>query len=209
MLNSTGTRWDRLRSAARRDGLPVLQSGLLRESTMPDGCDLIIAAHSHDFISAKTRAKTALGAIGYHPSLLPLHRGRDAVRWTIKNRDRVTGGTTFWLNDQVDAGDICLQEHIFVRPTDTAETLWRERLFPLGLKLLRQSIDRIASGLIIAVPQEHGLATWEPSIGRAPLFRPDLPQIGPPPEGYTVRKQDPLAEWLSHEMAEAHGVTHG
>ena len=83
---------------------PLRIAGTLRADTMPAGCDLLIAAHSHDFVSTAVRNRLALGAIGYHPSLLPLHRGRDAVRWTIRDRDRIAGGTVFWLSDTVDGG---------------------------------------------------------------------------------------------------------
>jgi len=47
-------------------------------------------------------------------------------------------------------------------------------------------LSDINNGRIVAVPQEESLATWEPSVGRPPLFKPDLPRIGPPPEGFEV-----------------------
>ena len=45
---------------------------------IPPHTDLIIGAHAHAFISAEARHKTKYGAIGYHPSLLPRHRGQIA-----------------------------------------------------------------------------------------------------------------------------------
>ena len=104
---------DLLWKAAHREGLPLIRAGQLNAATMPDGVDLIVAAHSHDFIGQKTRLKTKLGAIGYHPSLLPLHRGRDAVYWALRLGERVTGGTVFWLNDTVDGGPIAAQGLVF------------------------------------------------------------------------------------------------
>ena len=92
--SSDPNRPDRLRAAAGDAGIPLMPAGMLSAETLPGGVDLIIAAHSHDFIGRKTRHRAALGAIGYHPSLLPLHRGRDAVRWALKMGDRVTGGTS-------------------------------------------------------------------------------------------------------------------
>jgi len=76
---------------------------------LPGGVDLILYAHSHDFIGAATRGKTRLGAMGYHPSLLPLHRGRDAVCWTLRMGDKVAGGSVYWLTDVVDGGPIAAQ----------------------------------------------------------------------------------------------------
>jgi methionyl-tRNA formyltransferase len=169
---------DHLRFAAEMARVPWIPSDTLRADSVPRGTDLIIAAHSHAFLGRKTRNRTALGAIGYHPSLLPLHRGRDAVRWTIHFRERITGGTVFWLNDNVDSGPIAAQAHAFIRPGDTARTLWREVLFPLGLRLISRVLADLSTGRKVAVPQDETVATWEPSWDRPPIFRPELPELG-------------------------------
>lgn len=168
-----GTKLDRLRADAEADGVPWIEAGTLNAKTLPDDVDLICAAHSHDFIGAKTREKAKLGAIGYHPSLLPLHRGRDAIIWTLHMGEKVTGGTIYWMNDVMDGGDIAAQEHIFIPPGATAGDLWRDQLFPLGLKLYEKVLADLEQGLIVREPQNHDLATWEPSWDRPPLKRPD------------------------------------
>lgn len=150
----------------------------------PLGLDVIIAAHSHDFIGTKSRAATKLGAFGYHPSLLPLHRGKDAVRWTVRDRDRVAGGSTYWLDGVVDGGPIAAQEWCFVRPEWTANDLWAEELFPMGVRLIRRTLKDLDSGVIVAVPQDDALATVEPSWDAPRLHRPELPAIGAGPVGF-------------------------
>ncbi|BAI74133.1 methionyl-tRNA formyltransferase (plasmid) [Azospirillum sp. B510] len=168
-------RGDRLMEAARQAGIDTIEAGSLTSRTMPDDVDLIVAAHSHDFISERTRLRARYGAIGYHPSLLPVHRGRDAIEWTIRMRDRITGGTVYRLNNRIDGGPILAQEHVHVQVGDTAADLWRRALGPLGVKLLTQTVQRfLEHGYIHGVEQDEALATWEPSIGRAPLHRPDL-----------------------------------
>jgi methionyl-tRNA formyltransferase len=183
-----GERPDRLRDAAERRGVPWLPAGSLRAETLPTGVDLIIAAHSHDFIGRATRLKARLGAIGYHPSLLPLHRGRDAVRWAIKMGDKITGGTVYWLSESIDAGDVAAQRHVFIRGDDTPEELWRRELLPLGLRLLDQVLGDVVAGRLVRVPQDERCATWEPAIGRTPVFRPELPLLGVI-EGFEVVKR--------------------
>jgi methionyl-tRNA formyltransferase len=186
---SDGQRPDRLRDAADRAGVAWIASGQLSRDTVPQGTDLIIAAHSHDFIGRPTRAATRLGAIGYHPSLLPLHRGRDAVEWTVRMRDRVAGGSIYWLSDGLDAGDLAAQEHAIVLPDDDAATLWRRELFPLGLMLFDRVLSDIGAGCLVKVPQAHAAATWEPAIGRPPLYRPELPQLGSIPGFEVIRSR--------------------
>lgn len=157
--------------------IPVVESDNLTASQIPAGTDLIVAAHSHAFIGRKTRQTAKYGAIGYHPSLLPRHRGRDAVRWAIKMRDAITGGTVFWLNDSVDGGDIAAQEFCFIHPEDTASLLWSKKLFPMGIALLAKVLNDIEQGKFVKIPQDETLATWEPALNPPRLFRPELLQL--------------------------------
>ena len=60
-----GERDDKLTAQAKLWRVPLIPSGTLKAATMPEGVDLIVAAHSHDFISEKTRLRAAHGGIGY------------------------------------------------------------------------------------------------------------------------------------------------
>ena len=161
---------DRLHAAAVGAGVPVGDPGrVLAPSWVPPGVDLIVAAHAHCFISRDARRRTRLGAIGYHPSLLPRHRGRDAVRWTIHMRDQVAGGTVYWMNDRADGGPVAAQAWCHVRAEDTPDTLWRRELGPMGLRLLGTVLDDVAAGRLVKAPQDEALATWEPAFDR-PAF---------------------------------------
>jgi len=175
---ASGDKPDRLYKAAIARDVPVIPGGSLTAETLPPDVDLIIAAHSYDYIGLKTLGRARLGGIGYHPSLLPLHRGRDAVRWTIRMGDKVTGGTVYWLDRNVDAGAIAAQDYCLVPPGWDATRLWRERLQPMGVRLICQVISDLQEGRMVAIPQEESCATWEPSLERPPLYRPDLPQLG-------------------------------
>lgn len=170
-------REDRLYRYAHAWEIPVIPGGTLSHRNLPGGVDLIIAAHSHDFIGKRTRQKTRLGAIGYHPSLLPRHRGRSAVEWAVRYRDAITGGSVFWLNDTVDGGPVAAQDWCWIHPDDTASSLWRRELFPMGLRLLEKTLSDISRSVLVKVPQNTALATWEPGIEQPLLYRPDLPEL--------------------------------
>lgn len=169
----------RLSGRAEDGGCRIISK--LTAETMPAGVDLIVAAHSHDFIGEKTRLMATYGGVGYHPSLLPLHRGRDAVEWAIRMGDRVTGGSVYRLSNRMDGGAVLAQRHVFIRPGDDARTLWRRDLAPLGVELLTAVVAAAAeTGYPTGEEQDEELATWEPSIGRPPAYRPDLIMIGTP-----------------------------
>lgn len=175
----SGDKMDRLTAKAELYSIPLIASGTLNAATMPSNIDLIIAAHSHDFIGEKTRLRARFGGIGYHPSLLPLHRGRDAIRWSLRMRERVTGGTVYRLSNKMDGGDILAQKHVFISHDDTEKSLWENKLQPLGVELLLGVvISFLNDGYIAGQPQDESLATFEPSLSVAPVFRPDLVLIG-------------------------------
>lgn len=63
---------DALLKAAQQASLPAAISGKRTTAADISGhCDLILAAHAHAFITSEARTKTRLGALGYHPSLVP------------------------------------------------------------------------------------------------------------------------------------------
>lgn len=169
---------DRLRIAATNADLRILD-GLFTAAVMPAGCDLIIAAHCHNFISAKTRRRAELGALGFHPSLLPRHRGRSAIEWAIRFGEYITGGTVYWLNDVVDGGPIAANDWCFIQPDDSASSLWQREIAPIGLRLFARVFDDLEKGIVVAEPQDTAAVTWEPAIENVPpLWRPDVPMIG-------------------------------
>lgn len=103
--------------------------------------------------------------------------------------DPVTGGTVYWLSEQMDGGDIAAQDFVFVGRDETPKTLWRDKLAPLGIDLFRAVLTDLADGVIRRAPQTEEYATFEPSWGRPPVARPDLLMIGAGPDGFITRKQ--------------------
>ena len=160
---------DRLAAAASAEGIEVVVQAdpkLVVASEIAPGTDLIVTAHSHARVSKEAVAAAKLGGIGYHPSLLPRHRGMAAVEWTIKEGDPIAGGTVYHLADRMDAGAIAAQEWCFVKKGETARELWERALAPLGQKLLGDVIDYAkAHQSLPARPQDEQFATRAPALG--------------------------------------------
>jgi methionyl-tRNA formyltransferase len=159
---------DRLAAAAKAAGIEVtIQADpkLVVASEIGKGTDLIVTAHSHARISQDALAVARLGGIGYHPSLLPRHRGIAAVEWTIKEGDPIAGGTIYHLADRMDAGAVAAQEWVFVKKGETARELWERALAPLGQKLLGDVIDYAKTHKTLpAKPQDEQFATLAPKL---------------------------------------------
>jgi len=102
-----------------------------------------------------------LGTIQYHPSLLPKHRGGSAINWAIINGEVKTGVTIFWPDKGIDTGPILLQREVEISPDDTVGSLYFNKLFPLGIETVIESIELIKRGIAPRIPQDESQTSYE------------------------------------------------
>jgi methionyl-tRNA formyltransferase len=159
---------DRLAEGARAAGIEVYvheNPHIVPIEGVAPKTDLIVTAHSHARVARDAVASTRLGGIGYHPSLLPRHRGMAAVEWTVKEGDPIAGGTIYHLADKLDAGPIAAQDWVFVKKGENARELWERALAPLGLRLLLEVVRHARDeGELPATPQDEQFATRAPRL---------------------------------------------
>src|SRR5438132_4728461 len=159
---------DRLAATARAAAIEVVVQADPKRVVAAEialNTDLIVTAHSHARVTREALAAAKLGGIGYHPSLLPRHRGIAAVEWTIREGDPIAGGTVYHLADRMDAGAIAAQDWCFVRKGETARELWERALAPLGQRLLAEVIDYAKTHHALpAIPQDERFATRAPAL---------------------------------------------
>ena len=154
----------RLAATAREAGIDVVVQAdpkLVTASEIAPGTDLIVTAHSHARVSGEALALARLGGIGYHPSLLPRHRGIAAVEWTIKEGDPIAGGTIYHLADRMDAGAIA---HV-VKMLQDQEVGWRNWLaeeqidaIDVAYQVLWRNLTSIVATVLESVGQDPRLA---------------------------------------------------
>jgi glycine cleavage system regulatory protein len=170
---------DRLALAAQAAGLPLHllhNPKIVPGEAIPEGTELIVAAHTHARVSHEALARSRLGGVGYHPSLLPRHRGIAAVEWTILEGDPIAGGSVYHLADGWDAGAVAAQDWCFVAKGENARELWERALAPMGLRLLADVVREAArSGALPAQEQDPRFAT------KAPMMRKPVVQLDPQP----------------------------
>lgn len=169
---------DRLAQAARAAGVPlhVLENPrFVPGEAIAEGTDIILAAHTHARVSDEALARSRLGGIGYHPSLLPRHRGIAAVEWTILEGDPIAGGSIYHLADGWDAGAIAAQDWCFVQKGENARELWERALAPMGLQLLSKVIHHASEhGALPAFQQDARFATKAPMIRKSVVLTEEV-----------------------------------
>ena len=168
---------DRLAVAAANAGVAVhvlANPKLVPGEAIAEGTDLILAAHTHARVSDEALARSRLGGVGYHPSLLPRHRGIAAVEWTILEGDPIAGGSVYHLSHGWDAGSIAAQDWCFVEKGETARELWERALAPMGLTLLAGVVQFArTNGCLPAEPQDPRFATKAPMIRKSLVLTED------------------------------------
>lgn len=104
-----------------------------------------------------------LGMINAHASLLPLYRGAAPIQRAIRDGQAETGVTIMRIIEQLDAGDMLLQERTPIGARENAGGL-RDRLAELSGKALVDAIGLLASGKAKFTPQDHQKASYAPKV---------------------------------------------
>jgi methionyl-tRNA formyltransferase len=95
----------------------------------------------------------SLGTFNLHASLLPQYRGAAPINWAIINQERVTGVTTFFIDDKIDTGAIISNRETLISPLENVETLY-DRLMKMGAELSLGTVNSIATGTVSTTAQK-------------------------------------------------------
>jgi methionyl-tRNA formyltransferase len=95
-----------------------------------------------------------IGTFNLHASLLPQYRGAAPINWAIINGDKETGCTTFFLQHEIDTGDILFAAKENIAEDDTFETLYN-RLKVKGADLVLKTVQAIEQKQYTPVAQQY------------------------------------------------------
>ncbi|MDJ1502396.1 methionyl-tRNA formyltransferase [Xanthocytophaga agilis] len=93
------------------------------------------------------------GTFNLHASLLPDYRGAAPINWAIINGEKETGASTFFLQHEIDTGNIIFQDHEPISETDNVGTVY-ERLMHKGAKLVLKTVTAVDTGNYPQIPQD-------------------------------------------------------
>ena len=114
-------------------------------------------------------AMPRLGTFNLHASLLPQYRGAAPINWAVINGDTETGITTFFLQQEIDTGNIIQQVKVPILDTDNVEDV-HDKLMMLGGDLVLETVDNIIADNVHPIPQEQ-FASEEPLRPAPKIFK--------------------------------------
>ena len=123
------------------------------------------------------------GTFNLHASLLPKYRGAAPIHWAIINGEQQTGVTTFFINDQIDTGDIIAQKSLPIESDENTGQL-SNRLEKLGATLTLETLDLIATNRVKSIPQSN-----KSQMSLAPKLTRENTQLRWNQDGYYIERQ--------------------
>ena len=162
------------------------------------------------------------GTINLHGSLLPKYRGAAPINWAVINGETETGVTTFFLQQEIDTGNIILSRSVPIDENETAGQV-HDKLMITGAELLVETVKAIESGTIEPIPQAQ--IHSEEDLPQAPkIFKEDcqinwnqsarkvynlIRGLSPYPAAYTIFKDKTLKIYAGELLNKEPGIQPG
>jgi len=155
------------------------------------------------------------GTFNLHASLLPQYRGAAPINWAIIHGEKISGITTFFLNEEIDAGEIIDQVEI---PIGSEENFgeYHDQLKMEGSKLVLKTVIKIENGEKIQYSSKNhysnlylapkltkltGLIDWNQEVDKIyNLIR----GLSPFPTAYTYYKNQSIKIYKAEKIVLEH-----
>jgi methionyl-tRNA formyltransferase len=199
-------------------GLPILQPPRLRDPGWAERLhafrpDVAVVVAFGQILPKSVLDVPALGSINVHASLLPKYRGAAPVAWAIMRGERVTGITTFQMDEGMDTGPVLIRSApVPIGDDETAGEL-AARLALLGADVLIETLARLDA--LRPEPQPRDAATLAPRLkksdGHLDWTRTARDLVNtvrgsnPWPGAVTGTPRGPLTIWRAQAVTDAPG----
>ena len=115
--------------------------------------DLLISIAGNQIFKKELIDLAPCGWLNLHTALLPKYRGLMPSFWVLKNNEKETGVSVFFVNEGIDSGDILVQENIPLTEGMTQEQLIKVSKH-IGMKAIIKAIEKIHGGNYILIPND-------------------------------------------------------
>lgn len=166
-----------VKAYAVEQGLPVLQPERLKDEAFLSelralGADLFIVV-AFRMLPKEVWGMPHRGTFNLHASLLPKYRGAAPIQHAILNGETVTGVTTFFLDEQIDTGQVLMRREVGLTSQETGGSL-HDKLMTTGADLVVETIELIRNNEVVPSTPQPEMYEDEASLPQAPkIFKED------------------------------------
>jgi methionyl-tRNA formyltransferase len=115
------------------------------------GTDLLVSVSCPQLFGQPLIELPCRGCLNVHGAILPAYRGVMPSFWMLANREQTAGVSIFFVNDDIDAGDLCAQRTFPIRPHESLDAFLR-RSKAVAADLLLSAFARIDDGTVARTP---------------------------------------------------------
>lgn len=154
---------DSVQELAEQHAVPVLVKNQPDEEAVrrvrEADADVLVACSWRTWIPPAIFSAPRLGTLNVHDSLLPKYAGFAPLVWALINGETEVGITAHVMDDELDRGDIILQERVAVAPTDTTADLFHKTIDLFGPVTLA-ALEHMEHGTGERIPQDRSQASF-------------------------------------------------
>lgn len=126
------------------------------ESLRPD---LVISVSCPQIFKSRLLNAPATGCLNLHGAILPKYRGVMPSFWMLANGERQAGVTIYFMNEEIDAGDMCGRRVFDILPDESLDEFLR-RSKRIAADLLVDTLDAIAAGTLRREPMDLSAGSY-------------------------------------------------
>lgn len=171
---------------AQQNGIPVLQPTNLKSPDFIEALELLnpdlAVIVAFRMLPQAVWSLPRLGSVNLHGSLLPQYRGAAPINHAIINGETKSGITTFFLQHEIDTGNIIESKEVEITDTDNAGTL-HDKLMIEGAKVLTNTVANIIDNNYKTYPQK---SIAEEDLKPAPKINKEFCRINWATDGKTI-----------------------
>lgn len=115
--------------------------------------DIIVSAHLRKILHKSIFSLAGKATINIHPSLLPKYRGLSPQHQALLHGDNESGVTVHYIDEDVDTGEIILQEKFDVADEDYIINV-QIKMLAIYKRIVADAVSLIESGSVAPIQQQ-------------------------------------------------------
>lgn len=120
--------------------------------------DLLISIAGNEIFRKPLIELAPMGCLNLHTALLPKYRGLMPSFWVLKNREKETGVSVFFVDEGIDSGPILVQERITIGGMTQKELIRRSKA--AGMRAIIKAVSKIRDGDTQTLPNDDSESTY-------------------------------------------------
>lgn len=121
--------------------------------------DLIVSVSCPQIFQRPVIELAPRGCLNIHGAILPAYRGVMPSFWMFANDEKRAGVSIFFINEDIDAGDLCGQRVFDIHPDETLDAFLR-RSKSAAADLLLEVLTAVESGTVARTPLDLSAGSY-------------------------------------------------